>query len=124
MRRNAVMLKIVPHQQKACSSDAMFGFVLASSPCCPGLTRLLVVVLDQWRTGKAKRACEPRGLLDKLLVRKAIKPTNIPDFATIDDEARISWPLPSQPAMPRKGFQIQRHLPGFFQFGQNAIATY
>ena len=35
-----------------------------SRPCCPGLKRLLVVVLDQSRTGNAERACEPRCFLD------------------------------------------------------------
>ena len=56
-------------------------------PCRPGLKRLLVVVLDQSRTGNAERACAPRCFLDWLLVRKAIERTDVTDFATIDNEA-------------------------------------
>jgi len=44
--------------------------------------------LDQWRTGNPQFAGHSRSFLDQLLVCKAIKPANVTDYATIDDETK------------------------------------
>jgi TRAP-type mannitol/chloroaromatic compound transport system permease large subunit len=61
--------------------------VVASSPCCPGLTRLLVVVLDLPRPGNAQFTRLPRGCAYQLLVGHVVECAGITRLAPVDDEA-------------------------------------
>ena len=93
-----------------------------SRPYCPGLKRLLVVVLDQSRTGNAKGAGTLHCVFDQLFVGEAIERTDVTDFAAIDDEAEYFGLCHRSLPCARRLLPFDRIKSRFFQLGQNAIA--
>ena len=78
------------------------GGVVASSPCCPRLTRLLVV-LDESQTGNAKSAGTLRCFFNQLLVGETIERTDVTDLTTIDEAGarRRRWHPCQKTVRPR-----------------------
>src|SRR4029450_10582630 len=82
---------------------------------CARLKRLLVVVLDQSRTGNAQFARPPHSLRNKFLIGHAVESASRANFAVIDDVARPASFRPDR-RHHRAGIAFfDCELPGFLE---------